>query len=120
MSIHTEHRLLSNRPDILFINKQEKKAALIDIKIPLDDNIHIAYTEKIMKYEDLKKQVKNMYQLEEVRVIPIIITTNGLVHKNTEDNLKKIQIKNAPFVIKKAQMSVILSTTSIIRKVLNE
>lgn len=120
MSIHTEHRLLSNRPDILFINKQEKKGALIDIKIPLDDNIHTAYTEKIMKYEDLKRQVKNMYQLEEVRVIPIIITTNGLVHKNTEDNLKKIQIKNAPFVIKKAQMSVILSTTSIIRKVLNE
>ncbi|KAI5720846.1 hypothetical protein M8J77_025714 [Diaphorina citri] len=120
MSVHTEHNLLSNRPDILFINKKEKKAAIIDVKIPMDDNIHIAYTEKLMKYDDLKRQMKNMYQLDEVTVLPIIITTNGLVHKYTKINIEKLNIKNPSAIIKKAQMSVILSTTSIVRKVLNE
>ncbi|KAL1448252.1 hypothetical protein WDU94_013956 [Cyamophila willieti] len=120
MSIHTEHNLLSNRPDILFINKTQKKAMIIDIKVPLDDNIHLAYTEKIMKYEDLKQQLKNMYQLHETSVLPIVISTNGLVHTNTEYNLRKLNIDNPQTVIRKAQKSVILSTTSIIRKVLNE
>ncbi|KAI5742241.1 hypothetical protein M8J77_004984 [Diaphorina citri] len=120
MSVHTEHNLLSNRPDILFINKKEKKAAIIDVKIPMDDNIHIAYTEQLMKYDDLKRQMKNMYQLDEVTVLPIIITTNGLVHKYTKINIEKLNIKNPSAIIKKAQMSVILSTTSIVRKVLNE
>ncbi|KAI5728128.1 hypothetical protein M8J77_011939 [Diaphorina citri] len=122
MSVHTEHNLLSNRPDILFINKKEKKAAIIDVKIPMDDNIHIhiAYTEKLMKYDDLKRQMKNMHQLDEVTVLPIIITTNGLVHKYTKINIEKLKIKNPSAIIKKAQMSVILSTTSIVRKVLNE
>ncbi|KAI5739678.1 hypothetical protein M8J77_022047 [Diaphorina citri] len=149
MSVQTEHNLLSNRPDILFINKKEKKAAIIDVKIPMDDNIHIAYTEKLMKYDDLKRQMKNMHQLDEVTrggysgticpiyekpftsssdhepplevtVLPIIITTNGLVHKYTKINIEKLNIKNPSAIIKKAQMSVILSTTSIVRKVLNE
>uniref|UniRef100_A0A8D8TSD9 Uncharacterized protein n=1 Tax=Cacopsylla melanoneura TaxID=428564 RepID=A0A8D8TSD9_9HEMI len=120
MSIHTEHNLLRKRPDMLFIDKEEKRGMIIHVKIPLDDNIHLAYTEKVMKYEDLKQQIKNMYQLDEVCVIPIIISTNGFIHKNTDYNVKKLNIKNSQNIIKKAQMSVILSTTSIIRKVLNE
>ncbi|KAI5735171.1 hypothetical protein M8J77_015160 [Diaphorina citri] len=104
MSVHTEHNLLSNRPDILFINKKEKKATIIDVKIPMDDNIHIGYTEKLMKYDDLKRQMKNLHQLDEVTVLPIIITTNGLVHKYTKINIEKLKIKNPSAIIKKAQM----------------
>ncbi|KAI5754109.1 hypothetical protein M8J77_005819 [Diaphorina citri] len=106
---------------ILNINKKEKKAAIIDVKIPMDDNIHIAYTEKLMKCDDLKRQMKNMHHLDEVIVLPIIITTNGLVHKYTKIKIEKLNIKNPSAIIKKAQMSsVILSTTSIVREVLNE
>ncbi|KAI5708484.1 hypothetical protein M8J77_023623 [Diaphorina citri] len=60
----------------------------------MDDNIHITYTEKLMKYDDLKRQMKNMHQLDEVTVLPIIITTNGLVHKYTKINIEKLNIKN--------------------------
>ncbi|KAI5739019.1 hypothetical protein M8J77_013937 [Diaphorina citri] len=57
-----------------------------------------------MKYDDLKRQMKNMHQLDEVTVLPIIITTNGLVHKYTKINIEKLNIKNPSAIIKKAQI----------------
>uniref|UniRef100_A0A8D8T2L5 Uncharacterized protein n=1 Tax=Cacopsylla melanoneura TaxID=428564 RepID=A0A8D8T2L5_9HEMI len=101
-------------------NNKEKSASIIDITIPLDDNINTAYVNKIVKYEDLKRQVKNMYNLDNVNILPIVISTNGLVHKNTRENVKKLKISSPDFIVKKCQKSVILSTTSMLRKILAE
>ncbi|KAI5731501.1 hypothetical protein M8J77_011050 [Diaphorina citri] len=104
--MQTETNIINNRPDIVYVDKTTNSISIIDITIPLDDNINTAYSNKIAKYEDLR-----------------LITTNGLVHKNTLSilsNLEKLKIKNARNVVKKCQKSVIISTTGIIRRVLAE
>ncbi|KAI5754232.1 hypothetical protein M8J77_006971 [Diaphorina citri] len=109
-----------SKPDIVYVDKTTNSISIIDITIPLDDNINTAYSNKIAKYEDLRRQFKNIYNTNNVFIFPIVITTNGLVHKNTLSNLEKLKIKNARNVVKKCQKSVIISTTGIIRRVLAE
>ncbi|KAL1455720.1 hypothetical protein WDU94_009793 [Cyamophila willieti] len=120
MYIITEHKVIHNKPDILYFNLKEKSASIVDVTIPLDENINTAYMNKIVKYEDLKRQVKNMYNLNNVNILPIVISTNGLVHKNTRENIKTLKISSPDFIVKKCQKSVILSTTSMLRKILSE
>ncbi|KAI5728961.1 hypothetical protein M8J77_023689 [Diaphorina citri] len=118
--MQTETNIINNRPDIVYVDKTTNSISIIDITIPLDDNINTAYSNKIAKYEDLRRQFKNIYNTNNVFIFPIVITTNGLVHKNTLSNLEKLKIKNARNVVKKCQKSVIISTTGIIRSVLAE
>ncbi|KAI5725889.1 hypothetical protein M8J77_021331 [Diaphorina citri] len=185
ISMQTETNIINNRPDIVYVDKTTNSISIIDITIPLDDNINTAYSNKIAKYEDLRRQLKNIYNrvvqplrtrgpqetkveswraaklkiqltggafytgfcglsraaemnsraacgpwaagwttliynINNVFIFPIVITTNGLVHKNTFSNLEKNKIKNARNVVKKCQKSVIISTTGIIRRVLAE
>ncbi|KAI5738387.1 hypothetical protein M8J77_006330 [Diaphorina citri] len=118
--MQNETNIINNRPDIVYVDKTTNSISIIDITIPLDDNINTAYSNKIAKYEDLRRQFKNIYNTNNVFIFPIVITTNGLVHKNTLSNLEKLKIKNARNVVKKCQKSVIISTTGIIRRVLAE
>ncbi|KAL1448104.1 hypothetical protein WDU94_000023 [Cyamophila willieti] len=120
LPVQTEINVIHNRPDILVVNKKEKTASIVDVTIPLDENLSKAYTEKIVKYEDLRRQIKAIYNLNQVSIFPIVITSNGLIHKNTTSNIEKLKIQNARNIIKKCQKSVIISTTSIIRRVLAE
>ncbi|KAL1448253.1 hypothetical protein WDU94_000033 [Cyamophila willieti] len=120
LPIQTETNVMYNRPDILYVNKTENSACIIDVTIPLDDNVSKAYSTKITKYEDLRRQIKRINEFNEVSILPIVISSNGLIHKNTMANLEKMKIENTKSIIKKCQRSVIISTTSIIRRVLAE
>ncbi|KAL1446559.1 hypothetical protein WDU94_012428 [Cyamophila willieti] len=120
LPIQTETNVMYNRPDILYVNKTENSACIIDVTIPLDDNVSKAYSTKLTKYEDLRRQIKRINEFNEVSILPIVISSNGLIHKNTMANLEKMKIENTKSIIKKCQRSVIISTTSIIRRVLAE
>ncbi|KAI5752694.1 hypothetical protein M8J77_019495 [Diaphorina citri] len=123
MSVITDTNIQHNRPDILVLSKhdnpQERKAIIFDVTIPLDDNIHDAYVEKIRKYQDLKQKIAQIYNQSSVSIIPIVISANGLIHKNLKSALESCGLKNPEYLIGMCQKSVILSTTSIIRKCLS-
>lgn len=72
---------LYNRPDIFVLDKKVKEGLLIDITIPLDDNIRKSRTEKVTKYQELAIAVKDIYKLATVRIISIVLSSNGLVDK---------------------------------------
>ncbi|KAL1448298.1 hypothetical protein WDU94_008925 [Cyamophila willieti] len=117
--IITDTHIPHNKPDILVINKKNKEAYMIDVSIPLDENLHKAYMEKKKKYEDLKSKLIRMYNLNKVKIIPIIISSNGLVHKDDNSGLRECGLENTKKMLELAQKSVLLSTSSIIRKCLN-
>lgn len=125
MPIITDTNIQHNRPDIVMMDKETSrlnnngKGFIIDVAIPLDENMQKTYIEKIRKYQDLKYKITQMYKLSSVSVIPIVISSNGLVHKNTKQGLQACGLNNAEHLIEICQKSVILSTTSIIRKCLN-
>lgn len=117
--IITDRPVAHNRPDIFLFDRNENKGYIIDITVPLDDNVRRARMEKIEKYHELATEVKAIYQLVSVQIIPIVISSNGLTDKYLPDYLKQLKLPNVPNLIALMQKSVVLSTCSIIRKVLS-
>jgi len=52
-NIFTDHHFTARRPDIIVIDKQTKKAQIIDVAVPADNNVSMMEKEKIDKYKDL-------------------------------------------------------------------
>ena len=118
LSIHTDKTIPANRPDILLHNIKERRAFIIDITHPADHNINKAEIEKISKYIPLSIEYKEIYKLETIEILPIVVTANGLINKNLKPNLEKLKL-NPSQIIPKIQKSVILETCRIVRTVLN-
>ncbi|XP_044749731.1 uncharacterized protein LOC123310331 [Coccinella septempunctata] len=112
----TDRSIPHNRPDIVLFEKKLKKLIIADVTIPADDNIERAYTEKIMKYHDLSFELKEIYGLTYSAILPLVITTNGLVETHLLENTMKLGLDES--VIGDAQKEVILWTTRIVRRFL--
>ncbi|XP_045466617.1 uncharacterized protein LOC123675312 [Harmonia axyridis] len=114
--METDRPVAHNRPDIVIFDKVKKEANIIDVTVPADDNISRAYTEKITKYEDLAFELKEIYNLRKVYIIPLIITTNGLVETHLGENTALLGLDQD--IISTAQKEAVLWTTRIVRKFL--
>ncbi|KAL1447199.1 hypothetical protein WDU94_005635 [Cyamophila willieti] len=116
-TIVTDRHLPHNRPDIVLVNKEEKTVKLIDIAHPNDHNLIPSMSEKIRKYQDLGIEIKDMWNMNNVDIIPVIISTNGLIHPTLYEHCKKIELPS--YILSKIQKSVLLETCRIVRKVLS-
>jgi hypothetical protein len=67
--IHIQH----NRPDIIILKKQQKQAYLLDIAVPNSHNITQTYNTKINKYLELSVAMRNLWSLEKISILPLII-----------------------------------------------
>jgi hypothetical protein len=73
---------LINRPDIIYLNKQQKQAYLLDIAVPNSHNITQTYNTKINKYlGTLRRYVKSLV-LEKISILPFIISATGIVRQS--------------------------------------
>uniref|UniRef100_A0A8D8X0N9 Reverse transcriptase n=1 Tax=Cacopsylla melanoneura TaxID=428564 RepID=A0A8D8X0N9_9HEMI len=115
-TIHTGRTREHNRPDITVINKKSKAATLIDIAVPLNRNMTRTRHEKISKYSELAIGIKTMWNLSSVRIVPVIVSSVGLIPKTLRDDLASLQLK--PDVITKVQKAVVIDTCHIVRKFL--
>ncbi|KAI5731912.1 hypothetical protein M8J77_018368 [Diaphorina citri] len=70
--------------------------------------------EKIRKYQDLGIEIKDMWNMDKVEIVPVIVSTNGLIHPSLYEHIKKIQLPH--YVIQKVQKNVLLETCRIVRK----
>ncbi|XP_044766149.1 uncharacterized protein LOC123322271 [Coccinella septempunctata] len=107
---------MHNRPDIALFDNDRRTCMLIEFTIPADDNITRAYTEKITKYGDLAFQLKEMYDLSKISILPLIMSTNGIVEAHLPENTRRLCLELD--VISTSQKQVILSTTRIVRRFL--
>ena len=67
------HEIECRKPDIVVVDKVEKKCAIIDVGTPGDNRIGEKETEKIEKYQALKREIKNLWSMKKVEVIPVVI-----------------------------------------------
>ncbi|XP_044766219.1 uncharacterized protein LOC123322341 [Coccinella septempunctata] len=116
LTILTDLGAEHNRPDMVVMNKKTKTATIIDFAVPLDQNMGKTYAEKIRKYEMLARQIRDMWRLKKVEIIPLIISANGLVLKRTVQHLKELELH--PNTISWMQKAVLLGTVNIIRQVI--
>lgn len=111
---HIEH----NRPDIVVVDKRQRRGFIIDVAVPIDENVSRSYSEKVRKYEELSYEIKSLYSLQDVVILPFVISANGLVHGKFGENLKRLGLDRTYLL--ECQKSVILGTCRIVRKVLQK
>ena len=117
-SVHDTYKTMAhNRPDITLRDKMGKIAYLIDIAVPNTNNVHKTVQHKISKYAELAVEIEKQWKTK-VQIIPIGISTSGLILKTTVQNVYKLggTIRE----IRLMQKAVILHTTNILRGFVGE
>jgi hypothetical protein len=108
--IHIKH----NRPDIIILNKQQKQAYLLDIAVP---NSHNTYNTKINKYLELSVAMRNLWCLEKISILSLVISATGIVPQSLFKNLKILDLDNK--LVVEIQKGILLYSCHIVRKFLN-
>ncbi|KAL0820165.1 hypothetical protein ABMA28_006098 [Loxostege sticticalis] len=115
-AILTDKTTHYNRPDIIIIDKINRTAHLIDIAIPNTHNLQTTIAENLSKYIDLKDEVKRLWNLHKVSIVPIVLSTTGVIPKQLHQSLETIKLPKYTYL--EMQKAVILNTCRIVRKFL--
>jgi hypothetical protein len=116
-SILTDKTIPFNRPDIIFVNKKTKNTFLIDLAVPNTHNLAKTVTDKRNKYQELANEICAMWKQNTAQVIPIVISSTGVIPKSLPQSLKRLNLHPNTYI--QMQISVILGTCSTARNFLN-
>ena len=114
--VQTDHVIPARRPDILILKKKESTAIIIDISVPGDTRIKDTEEAKILKYQDLRREIKKLWNLKSVKVVPIIVGTLRAVTPNLRKYLDEVDCNLS---ISNIQRTALLGTARILRMVLD-
>ena len=104
MNIQCDNIIKARRPDIVLVEKKEKKGSIIDIE----------KIEKVEKYQDLKREIGGIWQMRSVNVVPVVIGALSSVTKKFEKWLEKVQVDANIGVVKK---NFLVGNNHVLRKV---
>ena len=105
--IHTDHLISARRPDLVVINRKNKRTCkIVDFAVPADHRIKLKESEK--NWEFFKK-LKNM----KVKIIPIAIVAFGTVTKVLLKDRKTWKLEEETI-----QTTALLRTARILRRFL--
>jgi hypothetical protein len=93
-TVLTDSHIKHNRPDIIILNKQQKQAYLLDISVPNSHNITQTYNTKINEYLELSVAMRNLWCLEKISILPLVISATGIVPQSLFKNLKILDLSN--------------------------
>lgn len=113
--VQTARHITARRPDLVVIKKNENETLIIDIAVPEDRNICDKEKEKIMKYQDLRLEIKRIWNTK-VTVIPVVIGALGSHTAMLHKYLERIPGSHKVNALTKAAL---LGTAHILRKVLD-
>ena len=83
-NIQTDHVIQHIRPDIVVLYKNERKCFLIGIAMPGGKRIVLKEQEKIENYRELRQEVKKIWNLSQVVVVPVVTGALGVTSKRFE------------------------------------
>ncbi|CAH2019602.1 unnamed protein product, partial [Acanthoscelides obtectus] len=106
--IITDRPISNNIPDIVLTLKNENKTYIVDFAVPLGANLEKTHGEKINKYLPLSDEIRQMWDMETVVIIPIVIGATGEISKKLKTSLQQLGL---PFELYlPMQKSVVLDT----------
>ena len=114
-SIRTDNYIQANKPDIVVVDKREKTCLIIDIACPLDANIQEKEKEKSVKYQDLRRELEQLWKVK-ARVVPVVVGALGAVTKKHEGHVRSIMEEIS---IDDLQKATLLGTARLLREVLH-
>ena len=71
---------------MIIVGKTNKKAQIVDFAVPEDQRIKISQQSEIENYQDLKRELKMLWNLK-ISVVPIVIGALGTILKSLEKHL---------------------------------
>lgn len=89
----------------------------MDITIPYDENVVKAERDKIAKYLDLSFEYSQIWRIERPSIVPIVISTNGVVPKTLKKHLESLEL--GVWLEGHMQRAVLLANARIVRKFLS-
>ncbi|CAB3388678.1 Hypothetical predicted protein [Cloeon dipterum] len=107
----TDRAVEANRPDIVVIDQRKKEGLIIDIAVPLDANMERTVVEKKRKYQPLAVELKEIYNLRKITVVPVVISTNGVVLKDWKKLMETLPLTTNH--LKLMQKAAVLGTANI-------
>ena len=97
------------------IDREENTWYIVDSVIPMDYHIEEKEEEKTDKYMDLAAEVRRQFREKKV-ILPIVLRALGTVSAKLSEMLKKLDIED---IIGSLQTVALISSTAILRRVLN-
>ena len=98
------------------MDKKAKSCVIIDVAIPGDYRKREKEIEKTEKYQNLKRELKRLWSLKKVEVVPVVVGGLGCISKGLSGWMDTLCIKSNVGMVQK---SVLLGTARILRKVLD-
>ena len=87
-SIQTDLVIQHGRPDIVVLYKAERKCDLTDIAVPGEERIELKEEQKVDSHSELRREVKKIWNLSQVVVVPVVIGALGVASKRLESGRK--------------------------------
>ena len=74
------------------MNNETKNTFLIDIAVPNTHNLAKTITNKQNKYQELTNEICAMWKPNAAQVIPIVISSTGVIPKSLSQSLKRLNL----------------------------
>ena len=71
-NIRTDKKIPATKPDIVVVDKNERRTTLIDVVCTWDKNVEDKEIEKVNKYQDLKIELQRIWKTS-VTVVPVVL-----------------------------------------------
>ena len=81
INIQCDNVMEARRPDLILVDKKEKSCVIIDVAVPGDCRIRQKEIEKVEKYQNLKRELKRLWSLKKVKVVPVVVGALGCISK---------------------------------------
>jgi hypothetical protein len=114
--INTLHKGDNDDDDNNNNDNENNNNNLKDIAVPNTHNLAKTITDKQNNYQELANEICAMWKQNAVQVIPIAISSTGVIPKSLSQSLKTLILHRNTYI--QMQKSVIIGTGSIVRKFL--
>ena len=104
-----------NKPDVVIVDKTNKKWIILDFSVPWDAKVKSKEEEKCTRYGPLSTEIRSIHKVK-TKIIPIVVGALGTVPKRLPDYLKSLGV---PDVIGSLQTAALLGTQRILKNTLS-
>ena len=83
--------------------------------MPNDNNVCRKRLDKIRAYSDLAVEIKTLWRLTKVDIVPVIVGATGVMHSGFDNDIEKLDLKRMKFDKFQAQKITPLVTSHIVQ-----
>ena len=114
--IQCYREIKARKPNIVVVNKNKKSCAIIDVAIPGDIRVSKKEKKNIERYRKLKREIKRMWNIRSIKVIPVAVRTLCSTSKKLKSSIEELGVIISTALLQK---TTLLRTSLIFKKVLD-